>query len=265
MSNGENIINTYLEYVNTTNTSLNTILDIISNQDASLRNLVRNHTLNNNIENIRRYPTYVSTISVPTNTILQQNRVASIRPSQYQINIATQRLTFGNIDDPKNYICPISQEEFSHTDEIIQIKHCKHNFSIPFLLHWFESNTSCPLCRYDIRRHGYSGLEDILNNYSNNNNEDNENNEDTNNNENNENINNNNENTNNNENNEDTNNDDNENNRYEYPSLYLNREELIASISRIIRINLRERFLRNPNSTFEYRIIGRRIIDYNPP
>jgi hypothetical protein len=79
------------------------------------------------------------------------------------IQNATKLIPFCTIIDPKNEICPISQIQFEEIDCIMQIKYCKHNFNPYSLFRWLDSNSTCPMCRYN------------LNLYSNNNNNNNNN------------------------------------------------------------------------------------------
>ena len=76
-----------------------------------------------------------------------------VRPTQQQINVATRRLIFREIEDPINRICQISQENFNLDDEVIQIRHCRHNFTPQHFNTWFSRNVRCPCCRFDIRDH----------------------------------------------------------------------------------------------------------------
>ena len=46
-----------------------------------------------------------------------------IYPSREQINNAIERLYFEQVEDPVNYICPITREQFNDNQTIIQIKH----------------------------------------------------------------------------------------------------------------------------------------------
>jgi hypothetical protein len=66
------------------------------------------------------------------------------------IQIATKLIPFCTIHDPKNEICPISQIHFEEIDCIMQIKHCKHNFNPYSLFRWLDSNSTCPMCRYNL-------------------------------------------------------------------------------------------------------------------
>lgn len=74
-----------------------------------------------------------------------------IRPTQEQINNATEECIFGNIIDPPNCSCPISLVPFQNNDMVYKIKQCGHIFFKNQLENWLLENTKCPLCRYDIR------------------------------------------------------------------------------------------------------------------
>lgn len=74
-----------------------------------------------------------------------------IYPSLRQIMNATEIKTFGEIEDPINTTCPITQEVFTSTDRVCQIKHCKHIFKDMCLYNWFLEHVDCPVCRFDIR------------------------------------------------------------------------------------------------------------------
>ena len=91
---------------------------------------------------------------------MQQQQIESDqnRTSYDTIQNATKLIPFCTIIDPKNEICPISQIQFEEIDCIMQIKYCKHNFNPYSLFRWLDSNSTCPMCRYN------------LNLYSNNNN-----------------------------------------------------------------------------------------------
>lgn len=46
--------------------------------------------------------------------------------------------------------CVISQQLFDESSNIIRINRCGHIFGRDSLLQWFETNSRCPICRYDI-------------------------------------------------------------------------------------------------------------------
>jgi hypothetical protein len=71
-----------------------------------------------------------------------------VRPSQQQIQNATQQITS---NQTSHVICPITQEAFDESTQILRIRHCQHCFSREALLNWFDRSVLCPVCRYDIR------------------------------------------------------------------------------------------------------------------
>jgi hypothetical protein len=81
---------------------------------------------------------------------LEQNESDHNYLSYDTIQIATTLIPFCTIIDPKNEICPISQIQFEEIDCIMQIKHCKHNFNPYSLFRWLDSNSTCPMCRYNL-------------------------------------------------------------------------------------------------------------------
>jgi len=72
------------------------------------------------------------------------------------IQTATKIVPFCTVDNPKNEICPISQIHFEEVDCIMQINHCKHNFNPYSLFRWFDRNSTCPMCRYNLNSHSHS-------------------------------------------------------------------------------------------------------------
>ena len=75
----------------------------------------------------------------------------TVRPNEEQIVRATRRRTYGEISNPLNTVCPITQTEFASEDSVTEITHCNHLFSQRALQQWFQHNVHCPLCRHDIR------------------------------------------------------------------------------------------------------------------
>ena len=64
--------------------------------------------------------------------------------------------------------CPIDRESIQTGDEVIKITHCGHIFRSQNLRRWFETNTRCPLCRYDIRNYSNTDLSNNTTDISNN-------------------------------------------------------------------------------------------------
>jgi hypothetical protein len=75
----------------------------------------------------------------------------NIIPTQEQIEIATRNTTYGQIRNPTYGSCPISLENFTDTTPVTMILYCRHIFCTESLMSWFNNNTRCPVCRFDIR------------------------------------------------------------------------------------------------------------------
>ena len=77
-----------------------------------------------------------------------------ITPCEEQINNATISDTFENIENTSDQTrCPIDQQEFVPSDNILKIKYCGHIFKSHNLKNWFNHSSRCPVCRFDIRDH----------------------------------------------------------------------------------------------------------------
>uniref|UniRef100_A0A6C0D3C3 RING-type domain-containing protein n=1 Tax=viral metagenome TaxID=1070528 RepID=A0A6C0D3C3_9ZZZZ len=83
-----------------------------------------------------------------TNSLFQN---VVVRPTQEQIEQATERFIFSNESIVSNTQCPITMEEFAEGDEIMRIRHCGHAFRESSITNWFNTNVRCPVCRHDIR------------------------------------------------------------------------------------------------------------------
>ena len=79
------------------------------------------------------------------------NTNVEVFPSTEQINNSTEILTFNNIENPQNTICPIRNENFNENDIVIRINHCGHIFFPNEFYGWFRNHVRCPMCRHDIR------------------------------------------------------------------------------------------------------------------
>jgi hypothetical protein len=143
---------------------------------AQLQRNQNSNTIQNNIgrsgsnnRNRRRTPFTFSTPVVSFSSripdLWSNLSPVPIVPSNEQIENATELVRFGDLDDPINRTCPITQEPFTDDETVTQILYCKHLFTATNLQRWFRSNSRCPLCRYDIRN--YSPLRHIHNPYRN--------------------------------------------------------------------------------------------------
>jgi hypothetical protein len=195
MSFNENmyISNQYISTVIASRNTMNNIINIISNQDRTLRAIV-NQTLNNDNEQTQSVPLISRINPIPrynrfgnrfsnrssyannTNYTREENVnnitpepvsmpdiLESIFPSQNDINVnntteehiqhATEEVLFSSINNPLNSTCPISHDRFEPSHIVMQIIPCGHIFTPNNLRQWFRTNQRCPLCRLDITRY----------------------------------------------------------------------------------------------------------------
>lgn len=76
-------------------------------------------------------------------------RLRPRRLSAEEINQTCTRLLFSDVSSNITQ-CPISLEELSQDDYILKINHCGHIFKEENLRRVFETNSRCPLCRYNL-------------------------------------------------------------------------------------------------------------------
>jgi hypothetical protein len=81
------------------------------------------------------------------------NTRVTIRPTQQQIDNAVETMSYTDLSGNTQTTCPIDMSEFTEEDDIMRIRHCGHIFREENLVRWFETNTCCPVCRYDIREY----------------------------------------------------------------------------------------------------------------
>ena len=84
-------------------------------------------------------------------TIRQFNTPVVVRPTDAEIELATTRNVFSEIEFPPNTSCPILLTDFEPMSQVTQIIHCGHIFTPAEITRWFQSNVRCPVCRHDIR------------------------------------------------------------------------------------------------------------------
>jgi hypothetical protein len=153
---------------NRNNRNLNSIFNpILNNRYNFFNNDDRTPFETYNSFNMRNRDNYGfiqnSELTSLLNTFLNTRVV--VRPTTEQIENATRLIRYRDIENPLAEFCPISLEEFNDDDEVRQILHCGHIFHQNQFQQWFESNSRCPICRYDIRNYT------SLNNNNNNNND----------------------------------------------------------------------------------------------
>ena len=73
------------------------------------------------------------------------------RLSQETITQETTSCLFHEIETPNNLTCPISLELFQPEQSVIMINQCRHIFNANHLVTWFETRSTCPMCRCNIQ------------------------------------------------------------------------------------------------------------------
>jgi hypothetical protein len=58
---------------------------------------------------------------------------------------------FNIISSPINETCPITQERFDISENVLMIHNCKHIFNKSALEQWIRHNNTCPSCRRNIK------------------------------------------------------------------------------------------------------------------
>ena len=74
--------------------------------------------------------------------------VVVIHPTDEQISTSTIVEAADTVQDDN---CAICQDEIEEDQSMRIIKHCRHYFHKHCIDVWFQSNVTCPTCRYDIR------------------------------------------------------------------------------------------------------------------
>lgn len=151
--NNTNLITRYINLLESNREIQSRIININAMQELNLYNLIQQPQNSNqrvrpiSLSNSAR----INRLHTPPFSFASLFQDVVVRPTQQQIETATERLTYSDIENPINLRCPITQEEFNPDDEVIQIRHCRHCFTPSSLNNWFNSNVRCPVCRYDIR------------------------------------------------------------------------------------------------------------------
>lgn len=171
--NRRTIINQYLNQMDENNNNITQMLSIMNNQENTLRRLlfendirpratvynpifsnISNEHINRNSNNQLRNPrNRLSSFNNLDNILNGFFENISIIPSRQEIDRAVENCLYSTIEDPVNTSCPISLRRFEDDDEVSVIRYCSHIFSKTDLESWFQQNTRCPLCRYDIRNY----------------------------------------------------------------------------------------------------------------
>ena len=93
--------------------------------------------------------TGIFTNRIFTTPTFQWDTPIQLHPTQTEIDRHCTYAIYADLST--NFIiCPITRQRFAQTDEILRINYCRHIFKKEELLQWFNSHSTCPVCRYNI-------------------------------------------------------------------------------------------------------------------
>jgi hypothetical protein len=78
------------------------------------------------------------------------NQPEERRLTHAQLDERIETVVFGNIVNPLNTVCSITQDSFEPTQTVSRIRHCGHIFNSDSLAHWLRLNNTCPTCRHNL-------------------------------------------------------------------------------------------------------------------
>lgn len=160
LNNGNENINSN----NNRNINTNTTTTGFSNRhNIPLRNAGRNTPFRIN----NRYRSLNTRIFENLGGFQNNRRILTIE----EINNATETISY--TEDLEEESCPISLETFGLNERICRIKECRHIFKRQPLMRWFQTNSLCPVCRYDLKNYNSQTQQGEAEN-NNQNNDDNE-------------------------------------------------------------------------------------------
>jgi hypothetical protein len=169
------ILNIYLNQYNQTFRQINYLYGQLESIRSNINNIIQSNNIvqPNNIMNQtrrnNRFVFYDYNNPIHPNTYLQEhnnsrpnfmdlvnsflNTNVTVRPTEEQINNASEIVSYDTIENPQNDCCPISLDSFQPNEMVRKIHHCGHIFNQISFNSWFQRSVRCPVCRYDIREY----------------------------------------------------------------------------------------------------------------
>lgn len=84
-----------------------------------------------------------------TNGVNPVRNAVTVPLTSEQIEQSTEMVSYNaEMGEPT---CPISMENFEENEQICRIRGCRHVFKREHLMRWLQTNTNCPVCRFDLR------------------------------------------------------------------------------------------------------------------
>jgi hypothetical protein len=114
--------------------NITNLLSIIKLHEENIASYNRNSEFDINLFSLSIPLSYLNTSSVDVSDIQQ----------------FTTDTKFCEIVNPMNSECPITQDVFQPTDQVLMINTCRHIFKKTSLMSWLNRNRTCPCCRIAI-------------------------------------------------------------------------------------------------------------------
>lgn len=111
------------------------------------------------------YTNIINNLFSATNTQTSYNQFYN-QLTENQIREYTSELVYDSSNAELPSRCPISLNDFTNGESILQIRRCKHAFRPNDIRQWLTRHTTCPVCRQDIRgiaRATFPNLSDAIN------------------------------------------------------------------------------------------------------
>ena len=115
------------------------------NMQETARNEEPSHTTTS-VNQPRFHPIFEFEISDISNLIHNAPHI-----SEQQLASALNNVQYSAIQNPQNNTCPITFETFAGESQVTQLNVCGHIFNREAIRNWLRTNSTCPLCRHDIR------------------------------------------------------------------------------------------------------------------
>ena len=105
-------------------------------------------------------PTPSETMATALLQLLNNSTHTHTGLSHSDVEDATQHVVYSS-DEFNETHCPITHEEFQDGETVCQIRHCSHIFRRPALMRWFDTHTTCPVCRHELQNDTHAAIADV--------------------------------------------------------------------------------------------------------
>ena len=157
--------NNYMQFLNTSTHNVNTLISSIINTNNQ-QNLNQQNAYQQNLNQQNAYQQNLNQQNAYQQNAYQQNAyqqnayLLHYKLADFEklsdtnvyaiIKTATEKVFYGDIENPNNDSCSITQEVFSIYDNVTIIKECGHIYKSIAIEKWLKQHQTCPNCRHNI-------------------------------------------------------------------------------------------------------------------